>query len=134
MKVGGTKHFTCLYVNLQISEALAKVRLFFQLSSVRRLGNSSDCRACGSQEILGLDDSCASPFIGTADGRVEGEKTPTAIGLLFVGLVVRAILGAAIVVAVAVPCMETWKGGRRIREQARIQAIATSLTLRTHRD
>jgi hypothetical protein len=42
--------------------------------------------------------------------RVEGEeKMPTIIGLFFVGLVIRAILGSAIVVAVV---FLAWKLGR----------------------
>ncbi|MGP8127922.1 MAG: hypothetical protein ACLP9D_08955 [Candidatus Bathyarchaeia archaeon] len=40
---------------------------------------------------------------------VEGEEMPTIIGLLFVGLVIRAILGAAIVVAVV---FLAWKLGK----------------------
>ena len=59
--------------------------------------------------LIGLDDSCASPFIDAAARRVEGEKMPTAIGLLFVGLVVKTILGAAIVVAVL---FLAWKLGK----------------------
>jgi hypothetical protein len=41
--------------------------------------------------------------------RVEGEKMPALIGLLFVGLVIRAILGAAIVVAAV---FLAWKLGK----------------------
>jgi hypothetical protein len=42
--------------------------------------------------------------------RVEGEeKMPTLVGLLFVGLVIRAILGVAIVVAVV---LLAWKLGK----------------------
>jgi hypothetical protein len=42
--------------------------------------------------------------------RVEGEeKMPTIIGLVFVGLVIRAILGAAIVVTVV---LLAWKLGK----------------------
>jgi hypothetical protein len=42
--------------------------------------------------------------------RVEGEeKMPTIIGLVFVGLVIRVILGAAIVVAVV---LLAWKLGK----------------------
>ena len=70
--------------------------------TLKHAGKPQDC-------LIGLDDSCASPFIGAADWRVEGETMPTAIGLLFVGLVVRAILGAAIVVAVL---FLAWKLGK----------------------
>ena len=50
-------------------------------------------------------------LLSTLDSlRVEGEeKMPTPIGLLFVGLVIRAILGAAIVVAVV---LLAWKLGK----------------------